>query len=323
MTSGGPIVIFAEVPGRKPIGSAAALKAAAYDCETISVSGVTQALATLKSCRNVKIFVTNEPSLELFETAVRHSPNVTRVLVTDLPMAEYCRLLEQRDLDVLDHIIANLDSDWTTSDLAITLQKLTRRDFFGIEKYLSPDSQLKHHTIRGSSDRDICNKKVQDWVEACGLGKNIGRLAYGVCEELLMNAIYDAPVAGGRKHYDEMERHENRTLAVDEWAMLRYGIDGRLFAISISDPFGAFARDKWFSYLRKALKRDDSEALIDTKKSGAGLGLFKMLYSSHAVVCNVDPGKLTEVIILISLNHPVRDFAHMPRSIHYFNTSMR
>jgi hypothetical protein len=162
---------------------------------------------------------------------------------------------------------------------------------------------------------------VQDWVEACGIGKNIGRLAYGICEELLMNAVYDAPIAGGRKHYEQYERYESRYLAPDEWATLKYGVDGRIFAISITDPFGAFVREKWFSYLRKALKRDDSDTLIDTKKNGAGLGLFKMLYSSHGVVCNVDPGKITEVIILISLNQPVRDFVHMPRSIHYFSTS--
>jgi len=323
MTVGSSTIIFAEIPGRKTIGSAAALMVAANGWKMVAVSGVAQAITALKSNEDVKVLVTNEPSLELFEAAGACEQEIVRILVTDLPMAEYCALLQQKDLLLLDHVVANLDSEWTTSDLAITLQKLIRRDFFGIEKYLSPESNLQIQLIKGSADRESCNKKVQDWVESCGLGKNIGRLAYGICEELLMNAIYDAPIAGGRTHYEDMERHESRALASDEWATLRYGVDGRLFAISITDPFGAFARDKWFSYLRKALKRDDSEALIDTKKSGAGLGLFKMLYSSHGVVCNVEPGKKTEVIILISLNLPVRDFVHMPRSIHYFNTSSR
>jgi hypothetical protein len=323
MNAASPTIIFAEVPGRKTIGSAAALMVAANGWQMVTVTGVPQAITALKSHPNVKVLVTNEPSLEMLEAAGNCHPNIIRILVTDMPMAEYCARLEQKDLLLLEHVVANLDSEWTTSDLAITLQKLIRRDFFGIEKYLSPESKLQQRTIKGTADRDPCNKQVQDWVESCGLGKNIGRLAYGICEELLMNAIYDAPVAGGRTHYEDMERHEMRTLASDEWATLRYGVDGRLFAISITDPFGAFARDKWFSYLRKALKRDDSDTLIDTKKSGAGLGLFKMLYSSHGVVCNVDPGKITEVIILISLNHPVRDFLHMPRSIHYFNTSSR
>ena len=71
----------------------------------------------------------------------------------------------------------------------------------------------------------------------------------------------------------------------------------------------------------KIIPEFEDRQLIDTKKGGAGLGLFKMLYSSHSVVCNVDPGKTTEVIVLISLIHPVRDFVHLPRSIHYFNTS--
>jgi hypothetical protein len=135
-----------------------------------------------------------------------------------------------------------------------------------------------------------------------------------------MNAIYDAPVAGGRTHYDNIERTIHRDLATDEHSFLRYGTDGKTLALSIQDPFGAFKRDKWWQYTRKILKRDDADGLIDTKKGGAGLGIFKMLYSSHGVICNVNPGKMTEVIVLIDLVHPVRDFGVMPRSIHYFSS---
>ncbi len=316
-----PTVIFAEVPGRKSIGSAAAIMVAANGWNMISLTGVSQARESLNTVKNVKAIVTNEPSEELFEAARKASNQIVTVLVTDMPIQEYCEALGHNDLLLLDHVVANFDSDWSASDLAITLQKIIRGDIFGIEKYLSPGSNIQTKTIKGSADRDPTNKEVQEWVENCGLGKNISRLAYGICEELLMNAIYDAPVAGGRAHYEAMDRHLPRELSPEDWSTLRFGVDDRLFAISITDPFGAFLRERWFTYLRKALKRNDSESLIDTKKGGAGLGLFKMLYSSHGVVCNVSPGKATEVIILISFQHQIRDFVHTPRSIHYFNTS--
>lgn len=303
------------------MGSAASIMVAAHGWNVVSVSGIPQALQALSSPSDIRIVVANDPNESFFQAARHLGSNVITVLVTDLPMQEYCALLGNNDLLLIDHVIANIDEEWTTADLAITLQKIIRGNFFGLDKYLSPNTELQSRTIKGSADRDTSNKAVQEWVESCGLGKNIGRLASGICEELLMNAIYDAPVAGGRTHYESMDRRAQRDLAEDEWATLRFGTDGRLFAISITDPFGAFVRDRWFSYLRKVLKRNDSEHLIDTKKGGAGLGLFKMLYSSHGVVCNVQPGKITEVIVLIALNHPVRDFVHMPRSIHYFNTS--
>ena len=78
-----------------------------------------------------------------------------------------------------------------------------------------------------------------------------------------------------------------------------------------------FAR---FEATKKSCCRSDSANLIDTKKGGAGLGLFKILYSSHALICNVDPGRKTEVIALIDIQHQVRDFSKMARSVHYFAT---
>lgn len=316
-SSTSPAVLILEVPGRKPIGSAISLTVATHGWRAVSLTSADQAREVMRSSPALKVVISNDPDLEFFETA-RENSGLTTILVTDLPMHEYARFLSGRDVDLLDHIVANLDPDWTSSDLAITLRKILTEDFFGIEKYLSLESDIQNYTVRGSSDRDLLNKSVQEWVDACGVGKNISRLAHGICEELLMNAIYDAPVAGGRTHYEQLERTSKRDLNPDEWSTLRFGMDQKLFAIGVTDPFGAFLRDKWFSYLRKALKRDDTTNLIDTKKGGAGLGLFKMLYSSHGVICNVDQGKKTEVIVLINVNTPVRDFIHMPRSIHYF-----
>lgn len=321
MTNQRATVLFVDVPGRKSMGSAASIMVAANGWNSISLAGIPQALEALKGTTSIRAVVANDPDESLFQAVRNLNPGIITMLVTDLPMQDYCASLGHNDLLLIDHVIANTDPEWTTSDLAVTLQKIIRSDLFGIEKYLSPQTDIQSRVITGSADRDPSNKAVGDWVEACGLGKNISRLASGICEEMLMNAIYDAPVAGGRTHYEAMERREKRNLAEDEWATLKYGFDGRIFAISIQDPFGAFERDRWFSYLRKVLKRNDTEQLIDTKKGGAGLGLFKMLYSSHGVVCNVQPGKMTEVIVLIAINSPVRDFVHTPRSIHYFNTS--
>lgn len=310
-------VLILEVPGRKSLGHAAALAVATHGWRTISLTSVSHAIDVLSSDPNIKAAISNDPCLEFFDAARRKHGLIT-ILATDLPMHEYAKALNGRDVELLDHIIANLDVDWTATDLSVTLRKILKEDFFGIGKYLSPECEIQSHQVRSSSDRDPLNKMVQEWVDACGVSKNISRLAHGICEELLMNAIYDAPVAGGRTHYELLERTSKRDLRPDEWSTLQFGMDHRVFAISVTDPFGAFLREKWFSYLRKALKRDDTNNLIDTKKGGAGLGLFKMLYSSHGVVCNVDQGKQTEVIVLININIPVRDFIHMPRSIHYF-----
>jgi hypothetical protein len=112
MTAGSPTIVFAEIPGRKSIGSAAALMVAANGWRMVSVSNVNQAITALKTNNNVRVLVSNEPSLSLFEAAVESHSNIIKILVTDLPMPEYCALLEQKDLQLIDHLVANLDVEW-------------------------------------------------------------------------------------------------------------------------------------------------------------------------------------------------------------------
>lgn len=325
MTTTSGAALFVDVPGLRSLPAAAALHIAATGVRPISVTGSDQALQILKTAKAnsddaVRFVISNTADHHLFATARQLHPNATNILVTSEPIDKYSEVLQQHDDTLLDHVIANTHTDWATDELRVTMQKIIRNDLFGIEKYLIANTPIHEHTIKSSKDRETLNAEVQHWLDAGGQSKSIGRLAFGITEELIMNVVYDAPVAGGRVHYEKLERHEARDLAPDEYAKLRYACDGTLVAISTVDPFGAFALQKWRYYTRKILKRDDTDNLIDTKKGGAGLGLFKMLYSSHAVVCNVEPGKRTEVIVLMDLRHPIKDFAQMPRSIHYFQT---
>lgn len=320
-TSG--VALFADCAGYCALPAATALHISSAGLRPVIVAGLEPALQLLKNfaadrSEPLKVLVSNAPDFELFDTLRALHPDAKAILVTGESMHKYVESLKHDDMRLVDHVIANTHPDWTTDELRVTLQKIIRKDYFGLEKYLIADTLIHERTITSSKDRETCNIQVQQWIDSCGQSKSIGRLAFGIAEELVMNAIYDAPVAGGRHHYDKLERHEARDLAPDEYAKLRYGCDGQTIAISIVDPFGAFSRDKWWQYARKVLKREDTDTLIDKKKGGAGLGLFKMLYSSHGVVCNVEPGKKTEVIVLIDLRQSLRDFSQMPRSIHYF-----
>lgn len=323
MTTTSGIALFVDCAGFCALPPAATIHISSQGLRPVIVTGLDPAMHLLKNLAAdrsevLKILVSNAPDFELFETLRTLHPDAKAVLVTGESMHKYAESLQHQDMNLIDHVIANTHPDWTTDELRVTLQKIIRQDFFGIEKYLLINTPIHERMITSSKDRETCNAEVQQWIDACGQSKSIGRLAFGIAEELVMNAVYDAPVAGGRHHYDHLERHQGRDLAPDEYAKLRYGSDGQTIAISIVDPFGAFGRDKWWHYARKILKRDDTETLIDKKKGGAGLGLFKMLYSSHGVVCNVEPGKKTEVIVLMDLRQPLRDFSQMPRSIHYF-----
>ena len=313
-------VVYVEIPGSKPLPEASALRVAAAGAEITCVTDIGSALAVLSSdALPPKALVLNAPEGRLLRLVRDLNPKTSTVLVTELTMERYSRELSGGEDVLIDHVIANRQGGvWTINELRVTLQKILRQDFFGVGKYLAPATPLVSHPVRGSADREPNNTAVMAFAKDHRLGDYMSKLIFGITEELLMNAIYDAPVAGGRTHYAELPRTTPIALEPSEYATLSYGCDGSVFAVAVADPFGALSKPKLYQYLKKILRRSDSANLIDTKKGGAGLGLFKILYSSHALVCNVQPGARTEVISLIDTQQQVRDFSKMPRSIHYF-----
>ena len=313
-----PAILFFDDPEQQLLGPKMSLEVAADGWEFYYEQDLSTAISLMNS-KKFSALVSNVPSVPLFSAARTANPKIINVLMTDKSMPVYAADLDVRDVELIDHVIARLTSEWALSDLSVTLQKIIRADYFGLEKYLASGSLINSIVIKGSSNRESSNAAVSAWVDLIGLPKNLSRLAFGISEELIMNAIFDAPAAGGRTAYASFIRSEDRELDAEDCPTLRYGADDRMLGISISDPFGAFARDTWFAYARKVLRRRENN-LIDLKSGGAGLGLFKILFGSHAIICNVQPKKATEVIVLISTSQPIRDFDHMPRSIHYFGT---
>ncbi|MEN9834258.1 MAG: hypothetical protein RL011_451 [Pseudomonadota bacterium] len=315
-------VVYIDVAGRKPLPDVAVLRVAANNAQVTCVSDAHAAAAVINADQPISILVINYPDPGILRLARRRYPAVHTILVTEETMEQYSVALEGAEGELVDHLVANRSpAEWTINELRVTVQKLLRNDLFGIAKYLSPATTVHELTVHGSADREPYNSQVMTYAEDYRLGQYMSKLVFGITEELMMNAIYDAPIAGGKLHYAERPRTAPVELEASEFATLSYGCDGMIFAIGMADPFGALTREKLFQYLKKVLRRTDSSNLIDTKKSGAGLGLFKILYSSHALVCNIKPKVCTEVIALIDLQHQVRDFSKMPRSVHYFEAS--
>lgn len=312
-------LLFLDIPGYKGLPPGGILHNLFTEHEVICVSDVKAADCVLDSS-GTDIIISNAPDYELFTKIRRVYPDITTILATDRPMKPYSEALRNEEDLLLDHVIALRSMGyWTIQELRVTIAKITKSsEIFGIEKYLSPETLVHRTVVTGSKDREILNTRVMEFATACRLGQHTAKMAFGITEELLMNTIRDAPLAAGLVHYANLPRTQPVELKPEEYGELSYGCDGRVFAIGTSDPFGALKKDKLFYYLKKVLRRKDSIGLIDTKKGGAGLGFFKILYSSHALICNVNPKNRTEIIALIDVEEQLRDFSSMARSIHYF-----
>jgi hypothetical protein len=266
------------------------------------------------------ILICTEPDYEIFSYHMNANPNGIRILITDQTMEFYSEKLKNQEEILVDHIISYVPDGYLTRlETITTLQKLLKNEIFGLDKYLAGGTEVILKEVTGPSARDQLNSEVMEYSNANKVGTYRSKLAFSISEELLMNATYDALAAAEIEKYKNIREKPETVLDPEHRSLLQYACDGKILAIGVKDPFGLLKREKYYQYLKKVLSRDDSTKIIDTKKGGAGLGLFKILFSCHSLICNVDENNFTEMIAIIDLSSKVKDFSRMTRSIHFFN----
>ncbi len=215
------------------------------------------------------------------------------------------------------HLIAKTDQPLDIEELMVTSEKLLRNDLFGMEKYLLWGCDPRVVEITDSRDKALYVREVSEFAVGLGLGDRIIEMLETVVDELVANAIFDAPLGSdGKPRYAHLDRRESVVLEESERATLRYASDGRYFAVSVSDPFGALTRDTVVGYLARCLKKGPEQILHES--GGAGLGLFRVLNALSKFVVNIDPGRQTEAIGLVDLRVSMREMRSRPKSLHVF-----
>lgn len=182
-------------------------------------------------------------------------------------------------------------------ELTVTVQKLIRRDLFGAEKYLLWGTELHAHTIKRASHRARLVAQLSEDVKARGQSARVAAMAMLVADELMSNAIFNAPVDRDGTHVrKDLPRDSEIELADDETVRLRWGCDARYLAVEVSDQFGSLDRDTILGALAKNA--------VNEAGAGAGMGIALSYRSCDHLVFNLSSGKRTEIIALIDVRYP-------------------
>jgi len=209
------------------------------------------------------------------------------------------------------------DRAGTVKSLLTSLTKFLHNDFFGLEKYLAWGTEVKSLTITKSADRQPSNDQMQEYFKAMGIrGTLIERLQVAA-EEMMMNAVYDAPQdATGKAKYNHLPRSTPIDLHEREFPTFKFGSDGNMLAISVTDPFGGINRNLIAKYIKSCY--EGNAGSLNTGKGGAGRGLHQILESCDFTIFNVQPGKKTEVIGLFDIDASIQKKDTRPRFQFFF-----
>ena len=175
-------------------------------------------------------------------------------------------------------------------------------DIFGLEK-LVPWGTLVHSQLVGDyQEKSLCISQISEFAELMGVRRKYREAIEQCIDEMLMNALYDAPVdEQGKQIFSDIPTKTRISLRVEQKVVVQYSCDGRQFAVSVRDAFGTLERATVLRYLHKCLH---AEQQIDRKVGGAGLGLYLIVNSATTVFFNVLPGVATEAVCVFDLEAP-------------------
>jgi hypothetical protein len=222
-------------------------------------------------------------------------------VIAVLPRANLAAVVElmQSSDRVAGMVVAD---DFDPHQLVAMAARILHDDIFGLDKVMAAGAQIHVRTVGDYREKSLCMSAISEFVEQIGVPRAYRTPIEQCVDEMMMNALYDAPVdTQGQRVFSGVPTRVRITLRTDQHVTVQYAYDGRHFAVAVRDAFGTLERQTVLGFLHKGLHAAEQ---VDRRAGGAGLGLYLMVHSSTAVYFHVLPGIATEALCVFDLQAP-------------------
>ena len=203
-------------------------------------------------------------------------------------------------------------SSWLT-------QACVRDEPFGLVNYLPPETKIQKLKLSRSGQRASVVGAVQNVFTKKGIPPRLVSLVVQAVDELLMNALFDAPMnAQGERYRRMVTRSDDFELNEVETVNLEMGETERYIAVSVSDRFGSLDKDVVLNFIRKDYSKENYQVQDDSPS--AGLGIYAILGSGLSLLFISRYKTRTEVILFFPV---VDNFRSFRESFRFFSFILR
>jgi hypothetical protein len=192
--------------------------------------------------------------------------------------------------------------------LTYVTSKLLRGNIFGISKVMPWGVNIHSQLINNHEERTQALATAVQYAQAVGVRGKYREAIELVTDELLMNALYNAPVGPSGPLFNDVAPQQRANLRLERPTILQLAHDGARFVVGVRDSFGSLKPETIFSFIERCLSSADQ---IDRKTSGAGLGLYLVANNVTELIFNVLPGTATEVICVFDVRAPKQQLQHL------------
>jgi hypothetical protein len=165
----------------------------------------------------------------------------------------------------------------------------------GLEVFFKGGARRQEIRLTAASHRAAAIEATKNFLMKQGLAPRLANQVAQQSDELLLNAIYHAPVDATGKHYRKsMDRSIDFSMSPKEEVTLAVMSNDSYIGVSVRDQFGSVKMDG----LRSTLYRDyrHENLTMDEDPSG-GIGLNKVLESGFSLLLVALAGEATEATL--------------------------
>ena len=177
----------------------------------------------------------------------------------------------------------------------------------GLKNFLSERGQTQTVVLQNTDQKQEAAEAVRQYLIAANLPGRVSNIIANAVDELLMNALFDAPCDEfGRPIYSATSRCEARHLKDNEQVSMTVGFDGFYVGVSVTDGFGSIDRNRLLSHVSANYR--DRDYQIRQGQAGAGLGISTIFHSGGTLIYHCESQHKTEATLLYRAYPNYRDF---------------
>jgi len=185
---------------------------------------------------------------------------------------------------------------------------------FGLVNLLKSGSKVQVIKLNLSSQKHNAVEAVKAYLLAAKFQSRMATVIANAVDELLMNAMFDAPADDlGKPLLNMTPRSTVLNLEGKSAVEMHVGFDGKYVGISAIDSFGSLDKAKLLSHISKIYVKEEYK--IRSTSVGAGIGLATVFRSGGSFFFISESRAQTEVIVFFKRTDNFREFRDQFRFI--------
>ncbi|MCU1277130.1 MAG: hypothetical protein JWM53_676 [bacterium] len=190
----------------------------------------------------------------------------------------------------------------------------------GPAPYLLAGTPIEERVIGGSADKDETLAALLADAARFGLSDEKVRRIETAADELMLNAVYDAPRdERGNPLHANGDRRASVILGAQAQVRARWGCDGGTFVVSVTDRFGALDRATIGAHIQRLLDARSPRLGRSATTGGAGLGLVLIYSAANQLALHIGRGRFTEATAALHIGGSNRSAVARGSALHIYD----